>query len=322
MSLLEVTDLSLTYASDGVVVEALRDVSLTVEAGEVVGIVGESGSGKSTLAAVLNGLLPDNARITKGAVRIEGTDLLTLPEAGRRRLRGPGVAMVLQDPMQAFNPVLTIGRQLVDFQHHLKDLSRADKAARAEAMLAEVGISDPAACLRRFPHELSGGMRQRAAIAAALLLTPRLLVADEPTTALDVTMEAQILHLLRRLRTDHAGAIVIITHHLGVVGEICDRVHVMYGGQIVEEGPVDDIHHAPAHPYTQALIACDPAAIPGRAARLPTIPGRPPPLRRPVPKGCAFAPRCPAALPQCRTEAPPRVVLGPRRSALCHRVSP
>ena len=312
---LNVQDLRVTYGP----LQAVRGVSLTAAAGEVIGIVGESGCGKSTLAASLIALPAPGAKVT-GRVEIAGRDILSLPEAERRRMRGPGVAMVFQDPMTAFNPVLTIGQQLCDFQHHLT-LPLAEKRARAQAMLARVGLPDPGLALTRYVHELSGGMRQRAAIAAALLMQPHLLIADEPTTALDVTMEAQIIHLLRALKEDHQGAIVIVTHHLGVVGELCDRVYVMYAGEVVEEGTVDEIYHTPRHPYTAALIACDPAHIEGEVTRLPTIPGRLPDLARPL-VGCAFAPRCGQATALCRATPPPRVRLSATQTALCHEVRP
>jgi oligopeptide/dipeptide ABC transporter ATP-binding protein len=318
--MIRVEHLSLTYATDRGPLQALRDVSLQAEAGEVVGIVGESGCGKSTLALALPMLLPENARITAGRILLDGQDIVPLPEPARRPLRGPGIAMVFQDPMTAFNPVLTIGEQLVDVQRNLKR-PRAEAEAAARTMLARVGLPDPAAILRRHVHELSGGMRQRVGIAAALLLTPRVLVADEPTTALDVTMEAQILHLLRDLRTDHKGAILVITHHLGVVGELCDRVYVMYAGEVVEEAPVDTLYHAARHPYTRALMACDPAVLPGRVSPLPTIPGRVPDLVNP-PAGCAFADRCPMVQGHCRTTPPPRVQLSTGHAVLCHEVAP
>jgi oligopeptide/dipeptide ABC transporter ATP-binding protein len=318
--MIRVENLSLSYATDRGPLQALRDVSLHAGAGEVVGIVGESGCGKSTLALAMPMLLPQNARITEGRILLDGQDIVSLPEAARRPLRGPGIAMVFQDPMTAFNPVLTIGEQLVDAQTNLHRPHREAEAA-AHALLARVGLPDPAAILRRHVHELSGGMRQRVGIAAALLLTPRVLVADEPTTALDVTMEAQILHLLRDLRTDHRGAILVITHHLGVVGELCDRVYVMYAGEVVEEAPVDTLYHAARHPYTRALMACDPAALPGRVSPLPTIPGRLPDLVTPPP-GCAFADRCPMVQGHCRTSPPPRVTLAPGHAVLCHEVGP
>jgi len=311
---LEVRRLSVSYGP----VRALRDASLVAMPGEIIGIVGESGCGKSTLASALIGLPAPGARVT-GEVRIGGEDLLALPEAGRRARRGSRVAMIFQDPMTAFNPVLTLGQQLVDFQHRAP-AGRAEKRARAAALLARVGLPDPELALRRHIHELSGGMRQRAAIAAALLMRPMLLIADEPTTALDVTMEAQIIHLLRELRHELQGAIVVITHHLGVIGELCDRVYVMYAGEVVEEGTTDEIYHNPAHPYTQALIACDPGHIEGPLDHLPTIPGTLPDLAGPL-RGCAFAPRCPRAMARCFAEAPPRVVLGPTHAARCHGVA-
>lgn len=316
--MIRVQNLSLHYATDRGPLHALRDVSLHADAGEVVGIVGESGCGKSSLALAMPMLLPANARITGGSIRLGDRDLVAMPERGRRHLRGPGIAMVFQDPMTAFNPVLPLGRQLLDAQANLGRPVR-DRHAAALAMLARVGLPDPAAIMGRHVHELSGGMRQRVGIAAALLLSPQVLVADEPTTALDVTTEAQILHLMRDLRATHRGAILVITHHLGVVGELCDRVYVMYAGQVVEEAPVDALYHAPRHPYTRALMSCDPAVLPGRVSPLPTIPGRLPDLTR-LPAGCAFAPRCPAATPRCATP-PPRVTLAPGHSALCHEVA-
>ena len=308
-AVLSVENLSISYRVPGGMLRAVRDVSLAVGRGEVLGIMGESGCGKSTLAAAMINLLPAGAQVMGGAVRLNGTDMLTLPASAQRRLRGKSVAMVFQDPMTAFNPVLTIGQQLADF-------AGADPAALA-AMLGRVGIPDPARCLMRYPHELSGGMRQRVAIAAALLMQPEVLIADEPTTALDVTMEAQIIHLLRDLRTTFDGAIVIVTHHLGVIAELCDRVAVMYAGEVVEEGTVDALFHDPQHPYTRALLACDPAVVDPSSGRLPTIGGRIPDLTA-LPPGCAFAPRCGVVLPDCKAPVPrQRPEVG--RSILCHR---
>jgi oligopeptide/dipeptide ABC transporter ATP-binding protein len=320
-AILSVENLSLRYRVPEGAVHVLRDVSLAVRPGEVLGIAGESGCGKSTLAAAMIDLTGANAERTSGAIRLRGEDILHLSADDRRRLRGAEVAMVFQDPMTAFSPVLTIGAQLVDFQFNRTGASRRDKWQAACEMLARVGISDPDHAMRRFPHEFSGGMRQRAAIAAALLMRPAVLIADEPTTALDVTMEAQIIHLLRELQADYGCAIVIVTHHLGVIAELCDRVAVMYAGEVVEEAPVDSLYHDPRHPYTQALLACDPARIEERSGRLPAIGGRLPDLRTPPP-GCAFAPRCRKATARCLTDAPPRVALGPDRSALCHEVAP
>ena len=306
---LSVAHLSVGYAAPGGTIHALRDVSLAVAKGEVLGIMGESGCGKSTLAAAMMNLLPPAARVTSGVVRLDGTDLLTLPPDRMRALRGRAVAMVFQDPMTAFNPVLTIGRQLHDF-------TGAAPPAISD-MLARVGIPDPQRALARYPHELSGGMRQRVAIAAALIMRPQVLIADEPTTALDVTMEAQILHLFRDLRAEFDGAIVIVTHHLGVIAELCDRVAVMYAGEVVEVASVDAIFHDPRHPYTRALLSCDPAVVDPSSGRLPTIGGRIPDLANPPP-GCAFAPRCPLALPQCATPVP-RMSPAGGREVLCHR---
>jgi len=315
-----VEGLRVAYLGDGAPVQAVRGIDLLARPGEIVGIVGESGCGKSTLAGAILGLLPPAARVETGAVRLKGLDLLALPERDRRRLRGPGVALVSQDPMTAFSPVHRLGDQLADFQHNLSGLSRRVRRERAAGMLDRVGLADARACLDRYPHELSGGMRQRAAVAAALLLRPALLIADEPTTALDVTMEAQVLHLLRELRDETGGAILVITHHLGVVGEICDRVYVMYAGEIVEEGRVEEVHLAPRHPYTRALLSCDPGTLAERARILPTIPGHPPDLATPPP-GCGFAPRCPLASERCRTQRPPRVRVSPTQAALCHAVA-
>ena len=316
--LIEVEGLSLSYRTAGGEVSALREVSVRADAGEVLGIVGESGSGKSTLASAMIRLNGVNARVTGGSVRYRGQHVLALAPEDMRALRGSKIAMVFQDPMTAFNPVLTIGNQLLDFQHNRK-ASRSDKTARATDVLERVGLADAAAVMNRYPHELSGGMRQRVAIAAALAMDPDVLIADEPTTALDVTMEAQIIHLLRALRADFGGAIIIVTHHLGVIAELADRVAVMYAGEVVEDGPVDAIFHDARHPYTQALLACDPAQLAVGEAELPTIAGSLPDLTA-LTGGCAFAPRCARALPVCATR-PPRVRLGQGRSALCHRVA-
>ena len=314
-ALLSVENLSVSYRIPGGRLRALRDVTLSVGRGEVLGIVGESGCGKSTLAAAMIGLLPQGATVEGGAIRLEGEDMRHLSPDRQRGIRGRSVAMVFQDPMTAFNPVLTIGRQVADFTGaHGQRLPQAEIAA----MLERVGIPDPARCLGRYPHELSGGMRQRVAIAAALLMRPDVLIADEPTTALDVTMEAQIIHLLRALRADFDGAIVIVTHHLGVIAELCDRVAVMYAGEVVEEAAVDDLFHDPRHPYSRALLACDPAVVIPGTGHLPTIGGRVPDLSA-LPAGCAFAARCPLADALCRT-SPPRVA-GQGRSVLCHRAA-
>jgi peptide/nickel transport system ATP-binding protein len=317
--MMEIRDLSVVYRTPAGDVQALRHVDLTACAGEVLGIMGESGCGKSTLAAATIGLLGANARVTSGTVSLQGQDVATMSPADQRALRGRRVAMVFQDPMTAFNPVLTIGAQLVDYQGSLQQ-PKAARRTNAAKMLEKVGIADATRCMDRYPHELSGGMRQRVAIAAALLMQPQVLIADEPTTALDVTMEAQILHLFRALQRDYHGAIVIVTHQLGVIAQLCDRVMVMYAGQLVEEGPVDAIFHAPQHPYTRALLACDPAVMAVTTDAFPTIGGQLPDLTNPPP-GCAFAARCAQVMPGCAAP-PPRVTITPDHHALCHAVRP
>jgi oligopeptide/dipeptide ABC transporter ATP-binding protein len=318
-ALLEVQDLSISYHSDNGQLKALRNANLSARAGEVIGIVGESGCGKSTLASALINLIPTNGVVTSGHVNLKGKDILALPAEEKRKIRGQHIAMIFQDPMTAFNPVLTIGDQLVDYQERRVGVSQTEKRKRAAALLAKVGIPDPEHNLNRYVHELSGGMRQRAAIAAALLATPDVLVADEPTTALDVTMEAQIIHLLRELRNDYKGAIIVITHHLGLIGELCDRVYVMYAREVVEEGPVDEIYHAPQHPYTKALIACDPAHLTERTEVLPTIPGRLPDLVD-LPAGCSFASRCTLVHDRCTIERPEMRPVNSMHHARCHLV--
>lgn len=315
-AVLAIDGLSVSYRVPGGRLQALRDVSLSVRRGEVVGIMGESGCGKSTLAAAMMGLLPQGATVEAGSVRVNGADLSALTPEARRRLRGRSVAMVFQDPMTAFNPVLTIGRQMQDFVGGSRGGIGPTEIA---AMLDTVGIPDPGRCLGRYPHELSGGMRQRVAIAAALLMRPDVLIADEPTTALDVTMEAQIIHLLRGLRAEFDGAIVIVTHHLGVIAELCDRVAVMYAGEVVEEAAVDALFHDARHPYTRALLDCDPAVVDPGTGRLPTIGGRIPDLAA-LPPGCAFAPRCGRADAACALQ-PPRIAAG-GRYVQCHREAP
>lgn len=313
MSVLSVEGLSVSYRVPGGRLQAVRDVSLAVGRGEVLGIMGESGCGKSTLAAAMIGLLPQGAEVGAGTIRLNGTDMLRLPGEEQRRLRGQRIAMVFQDPMTAFNPVLTIGRQLADF---VGAHGAGKGAGEIAGMLERVGIPDPGRCLARYPHELSGGMRQRVAIAAALLMQPDVLIADEPTTALDVTMEAQIIHLLRDLRSSFDGAIVVVTHHLGVIAELCDRVAVMYAGEVVEEAGVEALFHDPRHPYTRALLSCDPAVVLPGSGHLPTIGGRIPDLTA-LPAGCAFAARCAMAEAGCAAPVPRH--RGEGRSVLCHR---
>ncbi|RWL14148.1 MAG: ABC transporter ATP-binding protein [Mesorhizobium sp.] len=315
-SLLEIRGLNLDFGTPRGRVHALRNVSLDVPAGRVVGIVGESGSGKSTLAYTVMGLLPENAEVTDGSILFEGRDLLTLSSQARRGLMGDRLSMIFQDPMTALNPVRTIENQMIDIQHH-EQRSRSDKRARAIDMLKRVGIPDPQSRITNHPHQFSGGMRQRICIAMALLVKPALLIADEPTTALDATLEVQIIHLLKDLQREIGCSILFVSHHLGVVAELCDHVAVMYAGEVVEQGAVRDIFHNPAHPYTRALLECDPGRIRQRTRNLPTIPGEVPSLLGNK-KGCIFRPRCPHAFDRCVQETPVVYSVGADQVARCH----
>lgn len=268
-AVVQIREVSISYGKGAEAVKAVRNVSLSVGKGEILGLVGESGSGKSSLVSAMLGLLPANATLS-GSLAIEGRDLAAMTPAQRRHLRGTAVATVSQDPFTALNPVVPIGEQLVEFQHWQTGNKR-DKAQRARDMLAKVGLSDPDIRMKQFPHQLSGGIRQRVAIAAALLTSPRLLIADEPTTALDATTEAQIVELIRSMRSLVDGSIVMVTHDMGLVGELCDRVAVMYRGELMETGTVADVFANPKSSYTRALLACDPARITEPTRHLPTI---------------------------------------------------
>ena len=288
MALLEIQDLRTTFRTDEGPVHAVDGVSLSVEAGRVLGVVGESGCGKSATATSVMGLLPRTATMS-GSIRLDGRELVGASERELRGIRGAEIAMIFQDPMASLNPVMRIGWQLEEAARLHGRVPRAELRARAIEALATVGIPSPEERLRAYPHELSGGMRQRVMIAMALINRPRVLIADEPTTALDVTTQAQILELMRDLRREVDAAIVLITHDLGVVAEMCDEVAVMYGGRVVERAPVDELFARPQHPYTWGLLA----SLPGRnlaGERLHQIPGAPPSLRTPPP-GCRFAPR-------------------------------
>ena len=313
---LAIRDLSIDFRTLAGPVHALRHVTLEVPRGSIVGIVGESGSGKSTLALAVMRLMANNAIITGGSIDFEGRSLLDLDAAAMRDLRGDQLSMVFQDPMTSLNPVRSIGQQMADIQYREK-AGTAEKRTKAIAVLKQVGIPDPERQLKRYPHEFSGGMRQRISIAMSLLLKPEVLIADEPTTALDVTMEAQILHLLRSLRTEINGAILFISHNLGAVAELCDRVVVLYAGEVVEQGSVHDIFAKPQHPYTKALLECDPARIEKTTRTLPTIPGDVPNLTR-VPPGCVFAPRCASVFEPCRSMPPAESRVGAGHTARCH----
>ena len=314
-TLLEIDHLSVDYETGRGDLKALRDITFNVNKAEIVGIVGESGCGKSTLISSILRLTAPNTRFREGEIRFKGQDLLQASERHMRDLRGADISIVFQDPMQTHNPVLTIGQQMLDIQHRSKQ-SKADKLVHAAKMLGAVGIPDPEARLKQYPHEFSGGMRQRIAIAMALMSEPDLLIADEPTTALDATLEVQIIERLQELQHEFHCAILFISHHLGVIAELCDRVVVMYAGAVVESGEVREIFHNPKHPYTRRLIECDPGHIKERARVLPTIPGEVPDLAN-LPGGCIFRDRCDQAMARCATEVPPLDQLKEGHHAAC-----
>jgi len=301
-SLLEVRDLEVTFATARGELEAIRGVDLAVRSGETLGLVGESGCGKSVTMLAVLGLLPPSVRI-KGSIRFRGMELAGRPQKELARLRGARIGMIFQDPMTALNPVLTIGAQVAEaIRIHDTTVTARKGAERAVEMLKLVAIPFPERRALQYPHELSGGMRQRAMIAMAMANEPELLIADEPTTALDVTVQAQIIELLRRLQASHRMGLVLISHDLGIVAGTADRVAIMYAGRIVERGAVEDIFDRPRHPYTRGLLASLPK-IDGQATRLTAIEGSPPSLAA-RPSGCAFHPRCRHAVARCATQEP------------------
>ena len=321
MALLEVDRLQTHFASPEGNVRAVEGLSFSVEAGETVAIVGESGCGKSVTSLSILRLVPQPPGRTAGAIRFDGRDLLALPEREMRRLRGNEIGMIFQEPMTALNPVLTVGRQIGESLRLHRGLSAKAAEDRAVAMLELVGISAPGRRVREYPHQLSGGMRQRVMIAMALACDPKLLIADEPTTALDVTVQAQILDLMRDLKRRLGSAIVLITHDLGVVAEMAERVVVMYAGRKVEEAPVRDLFARPLHPYTRGLLGAVPrlgsSLEEGAPGRLAEIPGQVPSLRKPI-VGCAFAGRCPIVTELCHRIAPACVEKRAGHAAACH----
>ncbi len=312
--LLTVEHLSVALSTSRGSFKAVDNVSLTVGTGEIVGIAGESGSGKTMTALTLLGLLPHGAR-TAGSARFDGTELLTSSPAALRKIRGRQIAMVSQDPATSLHPILTVERQLTEHMRHHLGVSKSEARTRAIDLLATVRIPDPEQALGTYPGQFSGGMRQRIAIAVALACEPRLLLADEPTTALDVTVQAGILRLLERLRAERGLAVVIITHDLGVMSALADRVCVMYGGRMAEVGPRSEILAQPRHPYTRGLLDALPHPE-GGAADLRPIAGSPPSLGN-VPPGCPFHPRCPYAAPSCKVDRPELVGIGPGHQLAC-----
>src|SRR5215469_16189823 len=312
--LLELQNLSTHYVSaQGTrVVRAVDEVSLRINAGETLGIVGESGSGKSTLALTILRILPAAARIVSGKMMFEGEDLLEKSEAEMRRVRGKRIAMILQDPMASLNPLFTIGDQVAEPIRVHDGASRATAWARAKQLLKAVRIPSPETRVIQYPHEMSGGMRQRIVGAIGISCEPKLLIADEPTTSLDVTIQAQYLNLLKDIQQRSRLAMIFITHNIGIVAKMCDNVGVMYAGKLVERAPVRTLFNQPAHPYTEALLHAVPT-LTDRSERLWSIEGQPPDLADP-PAGCPFNPRCPKAEDRCRREVPPEFQVGENHS--------
>jgi oligopeptide transport system ATP-binding protein len=315
-TVLDVKNLETTFSTPEGPVKAVNGVSFTVNAGEAVGVVGESGSGKSQIFMSVMGLLASNGR-AQGSVMFRGQEILGLPLPQLNKVRGERMSMIFQDPMTSLNPYLTINRQMTEVLVTHKGMSEADARLAAIAMLDRVQIPEAARRVDMYPHEFSGGMRQRAMIAMALLCQPELLIADEPTTALDVTVQAQILDLMNELRRDFNMALVLITHDLGVIAGLADRVLVMYAGRIVESGPVIDIFKRPQHPYTAGLLRSMPRLDETKGERLTTIAGQPPNLQR-LPAGCAFRDRCDKQMDICAREIPALAPFEPGRSKACH----
>ena len=322
MSILEVRDLATEFRTIDGIVRAVDGVSFDLAAGETLGIVGESGCGKSVTAmSILKLIDPRAGRISRGSIRFEGRELTGLDEAQMRGIRGHRISMIFQEPMTSLNPVLTIGTQIAENAARHLGLGKQAARKRALEMLDLVRIADPKRRLDEYPHQLSGGMRQRVMIAIALACNPKVLIADEPTTALDVTIQAQILELLSDLKSRLGTAVILITHDLGVVAETCDRVIVMYAGRMAEAAPVDEVFRRPLHPYTRGLMRAIPrldleAEVAGRRPRLTEIEGLVPALTRDIP-GCAFAPRCKLATPRCNIERPPMLDVGGGHGVAC-----
>jgi len=307
-ALLEVSHLSVTFPTRRGTLTALDDISFSIAPGEVLGVVGESGAGKSLTGAAIIGLLEPPGRVAAGEIRLEGSRIDNLSPEAMRRIRGRHIGAIFQDPLTSLNPLYTVGRQLTETILTHLPISAREARERAIALLTEVGISAAQARLDHYPHQFSGGMRQRVVIALALCAQPKLVIADEPTTALDVSIQAQIIALLKRLCRDHRTAVLLVTHDMGVIAETADRVAVMYAGRIVEIGPVADVIHRPQHPYTVGLMGSIPSIVDERE-RLTQIDGAMPRLTA-VPPGCAFNPRCPHAFERCRRERPELIPAG------------
>ncbi|WP_119352987.1 ABC transporter ATP-binding protein [Azohydromonas sediminis] len=311
--LLEVKHLRVEFPTRRGTLLALDDISFTIAPGEILGVVGESGAGKSLTGAAIIGLLEPPGRIAGGEIRLEGQRIDNLPHEQMRAIRGRRIGAIFQDPLTSLNPLYTVGRQLVETIRTHLPVSAAEARQRAIRLLQETGIPAAEQRIDHYPHQFSGGMRQRVVIALALAAEPRLIVADEPTTALDVSIQAQIIALLKRLCKEHGAAVMLVTHDMGVIAETCDRVAVMYAGRIVEIGPVHDVIHRPNHPYTEGLMGSIPAMDDERE-RLAQIDGAMPRLNA-IPAGCAFNPRCPKAFERCRRERPELMAAGATRAA-------
>ena len=314
--ILEVKNLTVHIKTHKGVVQAVRGVDFYLNEQETLAVVGESGSGKSITMKGVMGILPKNGKVVEGSVMFQGNDLTKYSERQMQQVRGSEIAMIFQDPMTSLNPTMKVGKQIEEMlKEHRKEMSKADRKARAIELLSLVGISNPEARYDQYPHQLSGGMRQRVVIAIALACDPKVLIADEPTTALDVTIQAQILDLMKKIQEEKGMSILMITHDLGVVAEMCTRAIVMYAGEIVEEAPIDELFNAPQHPYTKGLIASVPKLGSGVKV-LPSIPGSVPDLSS-LPSGCRFAPRCKYATEKCRAGKPELFEVGENHYSRC-----
>ena len=316
-AVLTVTDLSVSFDTDDGLVEAVNDVSFEVRPGEALGVVGESGSGKSVTAMAVMGLLPRSANIT-GQVMFHGQDLLQLSDAAMRRKQGNDIAMIFQDPMTALNPVFTVGNQLIEaIRIHHKDVSKKAARQRSIDLLDLVGIPEPGIRVDNYPHEFSGGMRQRAMIAMAIANEPELLIADEPTTALDVTIQAQVIEVMEKAREETGAAMILITHDLGLVAGVADRINVMYGGRIFESGDTATVFYESVNPYTRGLMSSIPRFVAREQSRLDPIPGSPPSPSN-FPSGCVFRPRCPHVIDLCAEKEPRLETVEGNHRTRCH----
>lgn len=315
-NVLNVKNMNVSFKSHGQEVKAVRGVSFQVEQGEIVGLVGESGSGKSVTMKAVMGILPDNAKRTAESIELNGKELDNLSEKEYRKIRGREMTMIFQDPMTALNPLKKIGKQIEEVILRQKKYTKAEAREKALEMLKRVGIPNPEIRMGQYPHEFSGGMRQRVLIAMALACEPELLIADEPTTALDVTIQAQILDLLKELKDEFHTSIMLITHDMGVVATVCSKVIIMYGGLVMECGTVEEVFYDPKHPYTKALLKAIPSLDLKEGERLQSIPGLPPSLVHP-PKGCPFAERCECSSERCRNEKPEYTEFTETHRAMC-----